>query len=54
VLAQMDGAILLVSAADGPDAQKRVSTILLSRQVGVPYIRVFMNKGGHVDDERAY
>ena len=48
--AQMDGAILVVSAADGPMPQTRVH-ILLSRQVGVPYIVVFMNKADMVDDE---
>jgi elongation factor Tu len=48
--AQMDGAILVVSAADGPMPQTR-EHILLSRQVGVPYIVVFMNKEDLVDDE---
>ena len=47
--AQMDGAILDVSAADGPMPQTR-EHILLSRQVGVPYIVVFMNKADQVDD----
>ena len=47
--AQMDGAILVVSAADGPMPQTR-EHILLSRQVGVPYIIVFMNKTDQVDD----
>ena len=47
--AQMDGAILIVSAADGPMPQTR-EHILLSRQVGVPYIVVFMNKCDQVDD----
>ena len=47
--AQMDGAILVVSAADGPMPQTR-EHILLSRQVGVPYIVVFMNKCDMVDD----
>jgi len=47
--AQMDGAILVVSAADGPMPQTR-EHILLSRQVGVPYIVVFMNKKDQVDD----
>ena len=47
--AQMDGAILVVSAADGPMPQTR-EHILLSRQVGVPYIVVFMNKTDQVDD----
>ena len=46
--AQMDGAILVVSAADGPMPQTR-EHILLSRQVGVPYIVVFMNKIDQVD-----
>jgi len=46
----MDGAILVVSAADGPMPQTR-EHILLSRQVGVPYIVVFMNKADMVDDE---
>ncbi|EJW18299.1 elongation factor Tu [Paenibacillus alvei] len=48
--AQMDGAILVVSAADGPMPQTR-EHILLSRQVGVPYIVVFMNKCDMVEDE---
>jgi len=48
--AQMDGAILVVSAADGPMPQTR-EHILLSRQVGVPYVLVFMNKADMVDDE---
>jgi elongation factor Tu len=48
--AQMDGAILVVSAADGPMPQTR-EHILLSRQVGVPRIVVFMNKADMVDDE---
>ena len=48
--AQMDGAILVVSAADGPMPQTR-EHILLSRQVGVPYIVVYMNKCDQVDDE---
>ena len=48
--AQMDGAILVVSAADGPMPQTR-EHILLSRQVGVPYIVVFLNKFDMVDDE---
>ena len=48
--AQMDGAILVVSAADGPMPQTR-EHILLSRQVGVPYIVVYMNKADQVDDE---
>ena len=47
--AQMDGAILVVSAADGPMPQTR-EHILLARQVGVPYIVVFMNKADQVDD----
>ena len=47
--AQMDGAILVVSAGDGPMPQTR-EHILLSRQVGVPYIVVFMNKADQVDD----
>ena len=47
--AQMDGAILVVSASDGPMPQTR-EHILLSRQVGVPYIVVFMNKCDQVDD----
>jgi len=48
--AQMDGAILVVSAADGPMPQTR-EHILLARQVGVPYIIVFLNKTDMVDDE---
>ena len=48
--AQMDGAILVVSAADGPMPQTR-EHILLARQVGVPYIVVFLNKCDQVDDE---
>jgi elongation factor Tu len=48
--AQMDGAILVVSAADGPMPQTR-EHILLSRQVGVPFIVVYMNKADMVDDE---
>ena len=48
--AQMDGAILVVSAADGPMPQTR-EHILLSRQVGVPYVLVYMNKADMVDDE---
>ena len=48
--AQMDGAILVVSAADGPMPQTR-EHILLSKQVGVPYIVVFLNKSDMVDDE---
>ena len=48
--AQMDGAILVVSTADGPMPQTR-EHILLARQVGVPYIIVFMNKTDQVDDE---
>jgi elongation factor Tu len=47
--AQMDGAILVVSAADGPMPQTR-EHIVLSRQVGVPYIVIFMNKADQVDD----
>ena len=47
--AQMDGAILVVSAADGPMPQTR-EHILLARQVGVDYIVVFMNKTDQVDD----
>jgi len=50
VAAQMDGAILVCSAADGPMPQTR-EHILLSRQVGVPYIVVFMNKADMVDDD---
>ena len=48
--AQMDGAILVVSAADGPMPQTR-EHILLARQVGVPALVVFMNKVDQVDDE---
>ena len=48
--AQMDGAILVVSAADGPMPQTR-EHILLSKQVGVPHIVVFLNKEDQVDDE---
>ena len=48
--AQMDGAILVVAASDGPMAQTR-EHILLARQVGVPYIIVFLNKCDQVDDE---
>jgi len=48
--AQMDGAILVVSAADGPMPQTR-EHILLSRQVGVPFIVVYLNKADMVDDE---
>ena len=48
--AQMDGAILVVSAADGPMPQTR-EHILLARQVGVPYIIVFLNKVDQVDDD---
>jgi len=48
--AQIDGAILVVSAADGPMPQTR-EHVLLARQVGVPYIVVFMNKVDMVDDE---
>src|SRR6185295_8585066 len=48
--AQMDGAIRAVSAADGPMAQTR-EHILLARQVGVPYMVVFMNKADRVDDK---
>jgi elongation factor Tu len=48
--AQMDGAILVVSAADGPMPQTR-EHILLARQVGVPYIVVYMNKADQVDDK---
>src|SRR6202008_4161904 len=47
--AQMDGAILVVSAADGPMPQTR-EHILLARQVGVPFIVVYMNKADMVDD----
>ncbi|PCJ26438.1 MAG: elongation factor Tu [SAR86 cluster bacterium] len=48
--AQMDGAILVVSAADGPMPQTR-EHIILSRQVGIPYIVIFMNKADMVDDD---
>ena len=48
--AQMDGAILVVSAADGPMPQTR-EHILLARQVGVPYMVVYLNKADMVDDE---
>src|SRR3954454_20513305 len=48
--AQMDGAIMVVSAADGPMPQTR-EHILLARQVGVPYIVVFLNKCDAVDDQ---
>jgi len=48
--AQMDGAILVVSAADGPMPQTR-EHILLARQVGVPAIVVWLNKADMVDDE---
>jgi elongation factor Tu len=48
--AQMDGAILVVSAADGPMPQTR-EHILLARQVGVPYMLVYMNKADQVDDD---
>ena len=48
--AQMDGAILVIAATDGPMAQTR-EHILLARQVGVPYIVVFLNKCDQVDDE---
>src|SRR5678810_713283 len=48
--AQMDGAILVVSAADGPMPQTR-EHILLARQVGVPFIVVYLNKADQVDDE---
>jgi len=48
--AQMDGAILVVAATDGPMPQTR-EHILLARQVGVPYLVVFMNKADLVDDE---
>ena len=48
--AQMDGAILVVSAADGPMPQTR-EHILLARQVGMPYILVYLNKADQVDDE---
>ena len=48
--AQMDGAILVIAATDGPMAQTR-EHLLLARQVGVPYIVVFLNKCDQVDDE---
>ena len=48
--AQMDGAILVIAATDGPMAQTR-EHILLSKQVGVPYIVVFLNKEDQLDDE---
>ncbi|MDP7190204.1 MAG: GTP-binding protein, partial [Phycisphaerales bacterium] len=48
--AQMDGAVIVVSASDGPMPQTR-EHILLARQVGVPKITVFMNKCDMVDDE---
>ncbi|WP_369177340.1 elongation factor Tu [Candidatus Thiodubiliella endoseptemdiera] len=48
--AQMDGAIIVIAATDGPMAQTR-EHILLSKQVGVPYILVYMNKADMVDDE---
>src|SRR6186997_372786 len=48
--AQMDGAVLVVSAADGPMPQTR-EHVLLARQVGVPYVVVFLNKVDMVDDE---
>src|SRR5215211_2094402 len=51
--AQMDGAILVVSAADGPMPQKR-DYILLSRHVGVPYIVVYINKADMVDDPELF
>ena len=50
--AQMDGAILVIAATDGPMAQTR-EHILLARQVGVPYIVVFLNKCDMVDDEES-
>ena len=49
--AQMDGAILVVSAADGPMPAEPREHILLARQVNVPYVIVFMNKTDMVDDE---
>jgi len=49
--AQMDGAIIVIAATDGPMAQTR-EHILLSKQVGVPYILVYMNKADMVDDRR--
>ncbi len=48
--AQMDGAILVIASTDGPMAQTK-EHLLLARQVGVPYIVVFMNKVDQVDDE---
>ena len=48
--AQMDGAMLVVSAADGPMPQTR-EHIILARQVGIPYIVVFLNKADMVDDK---
>jgi elongation factor Tu len=48
--AQMDGAILVVSAADGPMPQTR-EHILLAKQVGVPHLVIFLNKADQVDDE---
>ena len=48
--AQMDGAILVIAATDGPMAQTK-EHLLLARQVGVPYIDVFLNKCDQVDDE---
>src|SRR5665648_897671 len=48
--AQMDGAILVIAATDGPMAQTR-EHILLSKQVGVPYIVIFLNKEDQLDDE---
>ena len=48
--AQMDGGILVVSAADGPMPQTR-EHILLAKQVGVPYLVIFLNKADQVDDE---
>src|ERR1700720_4162520 len=51
--AQMDGAVLVVSAADGPMPQPR-EHILLARQVGVPYIVVFLNKADMVDDKELF
>ncbi len=51
--AQMDGAILVCSAADGPMPQTR-EHILLARQVGVPYIVVYMNKADMVDDKELF
>ena len=51
--AQMDGAILVIAASDGPMAQTR-EHILLARQVGVPYIVVYLNKVDQVDDEELF